>query len=102
MSKNPPQTVNDKPSELHDEVMSAIYTVPLKISVVVGHVTMSMDEILRLGRGAVIPLEKRVDDLIEIYVHNRKIALGEIVKMDDGRIGVAIREVMRSVTQGDR
>lgn len=98
VSDTPPLTPDHNTSS--DRVMtSALGDVPLKVSVVLGDVSLSVEDLLRLRQGSTLPLHRRVDDLIEIYVHNQRVALGEIVALDNGLIGVAIREVMRS-TQG--
>ena len=59
--------------------MSAVESVDLEISVVIGTAVMPIHQLLKMGRGAVIELDARVDDYAWIYANKRLIARGEIV-----------------------
>ena len=56
---------------------------------------MQVNQLLKLGRGAVIELDKKVGEPIDIFVNNRLIARGEVVVVDD-RIGVTMTEIIKS------
>ena len=58
---------------------SALHAVDLDISVVIGTAVMPIHQLLKMGRGAVIELDARVDDFAWIYANDRLIARGEIV-----------------------
>ena len=73
--------------------LEALYDVPVQVSVVVGSTTMSLSNILKLGKGAVIELERTVGEPIDVYVNNKIVAKGEIVIVDD-KIGVTLTEVI--------
>lgn len=73
--------------------LEALYDVPVQVSVVLGSTTMSLSSILKLGRGAVIELDRTVGEPIDIYVNNKIVAKGEIVIVDD-KIGVTLTEVI--------
>ena len=73
--------------------LEALYEVPVQISVVLGKTTMPLNQLLKLGRGAVIELERSVGDPIDIYVNNKMVAKGEIVIVDN-KIGVTLTEVV--------
>lgn len=73
--------------------LEALYDVPVQVSVVLGSTTMSLSNILRLGKGAVIELERAVGEPIDVYVNNKIVAKGEIVIVDD-KIGVTLTEVV--------
>jgi flagellar motor switch protein FliN/FliY len=75
--------------------LEALYDVPVKVSVVLGVTTMSLSNILKLGQGAVIELERTVGEPIDVYVNNKKVAKGEIVIVDE-KIGVTLTEVVVS------
>jgi flagellar motor switch protein FliN/FliY len=75
--------------------LEAVYDVPVKISVVLGKTTMPVSQLLKLGRGAVIELDRKVGEPIDIYVNNRLVARGEVVVVED-RIGVTMTEIMKS------
>ncbi|MBN8511526.1 MAG: flagellar motor switch protein FliN [Rickettsiales bacterium] len=82
--------VNDDNVEL---TLEALYDVPVQVSVVLGTATMSLSNILKLGRGAVIELERAVGEPIDVFVNNKKVAKGEIVIVDE-KIGVTLTEVV--------
>lgn len=74
--------------------LGAIYDVSIQISAVLGSATMTVNELLKLGRGAVVELDKRVGEPIDIFVNDRLIARGEIVVLDD-RLGITLTEIIR-------
>jgi len=73
--------------------LEALYDVPVQVSVVLGRTTMQLNNILKLGRGAVIELERYVGEPIDVYVNNKIVAKGEIVIVDN-KIGVTLTEVI--------
>ena len=75
--------------------LEALYDVPVQVSVVLGVATMSLSNILKLGKGAVIELERTVGEPLDVYVNNKKVAKGEIVIVDE-KIGVTLTEVVIS------
>lgn len=75
--------------------VTAIYDVPVQISAVLGRSTMPVSNLLRLGRGAVVELDRKVGEAIDIYVNNRLVARGEVVVVDD-KLGVTMTEIVKS------
>jgi flagellar motor switch protein FliN/FliY len=75
--------------------LEALYDVPVQVSVVLGSTTMPLSNILKLGKGAVIELERSVGEPIDVYVNNKRVAKGEIVIVDE-KIGVTLTEVIIS------
>ena len=73
--------------------LEALYDVPVQLSVILGRTTMQLNNILKLGRGAVIELERYVGEPIDVYVNNKIVAKGEIVIVDN-KIGVTLTEVI--------
>ncbi len=73
--------------------LEALYDVPVQVSVVLGSTTMSLSSILKLGKGAVIELDRAVGEPIDVYVNNKIVAKGEIVIVDD-KIGVTLTDVV--------
>lgn len=73
--------------------LEALYDVPVQISVVLGKTSMQLSNLLKLGRGAVIELERTVGEPVDIYVNSRMVAKGEIVVVDN-KIGVTLTEVI--------
>ena len=84
------ETNNDNNPKL---TLEALYDVPVQVSVVLGRTTMQLNNILKLGRGAVIELERYVGEPIDVYVNNKIVAKGEIVIVDD-KIGITLTEVV--------
>ena len=66
--------------------------VPIEIIVSVGRARPSVRELLHLGREAVLPLDRRVEDHVELYVGDRLIARGELMELDGDQAGqLAVR-----------
>ena len=77
---------------------AAIQDVDIEISAVLGQTTMLVSQLLKIGRGAIIELDQRTSDPVEIQVNQQLIAYGEIVTVDD-KLGVTITEIVKkSVT----
>jgi flagellar motor switch protein FliN/FliY len=74
--------------------LDAVQDIPVNISVVLGKATMQVNQLLKLGRGAVIELDRKVGEPIDIYVNNRLVARGEVVVVED-KIGVTMTEVIK-------
>ena len=75
--------------------LEAVYDVPVNISVVLGKTSMQVNQLLKLGRGAVVELDRKVGEPIDILVNNRLVARGEIVVVED-RIGVTMTEIIKA------
>ena len=87
-----------KPSdtiEAHKKDIDAIYDIPVQISAVLGKSTMQVSQLLKLGRGAVVELDRKVGEAIDIYVNNRLVARGEVIVVED-RLGVTMTEIVKS------
>lgn len=76
--------------------MQAIYDIPVTVSAVLGRATMPINQLLKLGRGAVVELDRKIGDPIDILVNNRLIARGEVVMVDETRLGVTMTEIVKS------
>ena len=75
--------------------VAALYNVPVQVSAVLGRSTMQVSQLLKLGRGAVVELDRKVGEPIDIYVNNRLVARGEVVVVED-RLGVTMTEIVKS------
>ncbi len=82
-------------SKIDMKELEAVYDVPVQISAVLGRSTMPVHQLLKLGRGAVVELDRRVGEAIDIYVNNRMVARGEVVIVDD-HLGVTMTEIIKS------
>ncbi len=75
--------------------LEAVYDIPVQISAVLGKSTMQVSQLLKLGRGAVVELDRKVGEAIDIYVNNRLVARGEVVVVNE-RLGVTMTEIIKS------
>ncbi len=80
--------------QLETEI-SAIHDVPVQVSVVLGTSSMQVSQLLKLSRGAVIELDRKVGEAIDIYVNNRLIARGEVVVVEN-HLGITMTEIIKS------
>lgn len=88
----------DNPYEVGEPMandVSAIYDIPVQISAVLGRSSMKVSQLLKLGRGAVVELDRKVGEAIDIYVNNRLVARGEVVVVED-RLGITMTEIVKS------
>jgi flagellar motor switch protein FliN len=74
--------------------LAPVYDVPVHIKAVLGRATMEVAELLKMGSGSLIELDRRVGEAIDIYVNNRLVARGELVVVDD-RLGVTMTEIIK-------
>jgi flagellar motor switch protein FliN/FliY len=82
-----------KPTKTAKE-LEAVYDIPVQVSAVLGKATMQVSQLLKLGRGAVVELDRKVGEAIDIYVNNRLVARGEVVVVDE-RLGVTMTEIVK-------
>jgi len=75
--------------------LEAVYEIPVQVSAVLGKASMQVSQLLKLGRGAVVELDRKVGEAIDIYVNNRLVARGEVVVVDE-RLGVTMTEIIKS------
>ena len=75
--------------------LEAVYDIPVQVSAVLGKASMQVSQLLKLGRGAVVELDRKVGEAIDIYVNNRLVARGEVVIVDD-KLGVTMTEIIKS------
>ena len=83
----------DGPRSARD--LEAVYDIPVRVSAVLGKATMQVNQLLKLGRGAVVELDRKVGEAIDIYVNNRLVARGEVVVVED-RLGVTMTEIIKT------
>ena len=74
--------------------MSSLNSVKVEISVVLGKAVLPMQQLLRMGRGAVIELDAKQNDEVWVLANNRPIARGEIVVQGE-KVGVSITDILK-------
>ena len=76
--------------------LEAVYDIPVTVSAVLGKTTMQVSQLLKLGRGAVVELDRKLGEAIDIDVNNRLVARGEVVMVDDTKLGVTMTEIVKA------
>jgi len=79
--------VGDKPND-------AVYDVSVECYAVLGTADLPIAQLLKLGRGAVVELDRKVNDPVDLYVNRKKIAKAEVVVVED-HLAVTITEVLK-------
>ena len=75
--------------------LEAVFDVPVQVSAVLGSAKMDVGDLLKLGPGTVLELDRKVGEAIDIYVNNRLVARGEVVLVED-KLGVTMTEVIKT------
>jgi flagellar motor switch protein FliN/FliY len=75
--------------------LEAVFDVPVTVSAVLGKSGMEVSQLLKLGKGTIVELDRKVGEAIDIYVNNRLVARGEVVLVED-RLGVTMTEIIKS------
>lgn len=74
--------------------LEAVFDVPVSVSAVLGKTSMEVSALLKLARGAVVELDRKVGEAIDIYVNDRLVARGEVVLVED-RLGITMTEIVK-------
>ncbi|MQX36552.1 flagellar motor switch protein FliN [Roseospira navarrensis] len=77
----------------------AVYNVPVEIAVVLGKANLRVNQLLKLGRGAVVELERKTSEPVEIFANDILVARGEVVITEGDKIGVTLTELVKSYNQ---
>lgn len=89
----------ERDTSYDDNVMEkdlhAIYDIPVQVSAVLGKSTMQVSQLLKLGRGAVVYLDRKVGEPIDVYVNNRLVARGEVIIVED-KLGITMTEIVKA------
>ena len=91
-----------EPTALTDDTASGapnletILAIPVTVQVVLGTTTMPVASLMKLGRGAIISLDQKVGDPVNVLVNGRVVARGEVVVVDEAnsRFGVSLTEIV--------
>jgi flagellar motor switch protein FliN/FliY len=76
--------------------MAAVMRIPVKVQAILGHATMPVAQLMRLGRGAIVTLDRRVGEPVDVVVNGQIIARGEVVVVDEhgSRFGITLTEIV--------
>ncbi|MBA3999726.1 flagellar motor switch protein FliN [Brevundimonas sp.] len=89
----------DDPGDKTASDLAPVFDVPVNISAVLGKAHMSVAQLLKLNRGSVLELDRKVGEAIDIFVNNRLVARGEVVVVED-RLGVTMTEIIKTEDSG--
>ena len=90
---------SDSPSETilkrSAQDLEAVFDVPVTVSAVLGKSGMEVSQLLKLGKGTIVELDRKVGEAIDIYVNDRLVARGEVVLVED-RLGITMTEIIKA------
>ncbi|WP_255608996.1 flagellar motor switch protein FliN [Methylosinus sp. Sm6] len=94
-AESPREEPRDAP-EMDSRKLESILRIPVVMQVIVGSVTMPVSNLMKLGRGAVVPLDQKIGEPVDVVVNGRLIARGEVVVVEDDntRFGVSLTEII--------
>jgi flagellar motor switch protein FliN/FliY len=99
--ETPPAATTDGPPEPDVKRtatdLEAVFDVTVNVSAVLGKSTMEVSQLLKLARGMVVELDRKIGEAIDIFVNDRLVARGEVVLVED-RLGITMTEIVK----GDR
>lgn len=75
--------------------LEAVFDVPVRVSAILGRARLPVHDLLSLGPGTVLELDRKVGEAIDIYVNNRLVARGEVVLVED-KLGVTMTEIVKA------
>ena len=95
VSARPPAAEED-PNVSHGAAeLEAVFDVPVRVSAILGRSRMPVHDLLKLAPGAVLELDRKVGEAIDIYVNDRLVARGEVVLVEE-RLGVTMTEIIKN------
>jgi flagellar motor switch protein FliN len=76
--------------------LEMVMRIPVTVQIVLGSATLPVANLVKLGRGAVVPLDRRVGEPVDVVVNGRVVARGEVVVLDEdsSRFGISLTEVI--------
>ena len=89
------ENIGSDTEQMHSRGLEFLYDVPLQVSVEVGRCRILLKDLLKMGVGHVIELDKMANEPLELYVNSRLIARGKAVKIGE-RCGIKLTDVIRA------
>jgi len=90
---DPEATVKVEPSK--DKSIDAMLNVGMNVQIVLGYSQMPIADLLKLSRGSVIELSKRIGEPVDVVINQSLVARGDLVKVGDNRIGISLTEIVK-------
>jgi flagellar motor switch protein FliN/FliY len=94
---NDADTGNDSEVKRSAHDLEAVFDVNVNVSAILGKSTMEVSQLLKLAKGSVVELDRKIGEAIDIFVNDRLVARGEVVLVED-RLGITMTEIVK----GDR
>ena len=87
-----------------DQGLAAIGSIPVSLQIVLGSANMSIAELARIDRGAIVKLDRRLGEPVDILINGRAIGRGEIIVVEDGEpcFAIAVTHLSDSATAQDQ
>lgn len=76
-----------------EDRLSSMMDIPVTLTVVLGEKSLQLGKLYALGRGSVVEIDKKVGELVDIYVNRRLVARGEVQLTDEGRLAISLSEI---------
>lgn len=89
------RALDDGDVERNASDLEAVFDIPVHVSAILGKSHIEVSELLKLGEGSIIELDRKVGEAIDIYVNDRLVARGEVVVVEE-RLGVTMTEIIKS------
>jgi len=86
--------MSESPSAIAEDRLASIMDIPVTLSVVLGELDIPLGKLYKLGRGSVVVFDKRVGELVDIRINDRRMARGEIQLTDEGELAVSMVEIV--------
>jgi flagellar motor switch protein FliN/FliY len=90
--------MSDTAIAANEDRLASVMDIPVTLTVVLGEKTIPLGKLYALSRGSVIEMDRKVGELVEIFVNSRLVARGEVQLTDDGRLAVSLSEVASAGT----
>ncbi len=74
--------------------LEPVFDIPVNVSAVLGKTFLEVSQLMKLGPGTIIELDRKVGEAIDIFVNNRLVARGEVVVIEE-RLGVTMTEIIK-------
>ncbi|HTZ17539.1 MAG TPA: flagellar motor switch protein FliN [Dissulfurispiraceae bacterium] len=88
-----PEIEEQRPAQSATKDINFILDIPLEVTVVIGRTKILVQELLQLGQGSVVALEKLAGEPMEVYVNDRLIGRGEVVVVNE-RFGIRLTDII--------
>lgn len=96
-SNTPAVIEDDQDDDLGDKAaadLQAVFEVPVAVSAILGKTKMEVSDLLKLEKGSVVELDRKVGEAVDIYINNRLIARGEVVVVEE-QLGITMTEIIK-------